>query len=165
MFKNFSRSLKNSISFLISPKEWKTSYDTAKEYFPHLKTLIIDDIEIDKITKFISKTRKEEQVYQIISVTAIMVGAIALVPGQMGPAGIYTCRAVEAYMAYEIAKTVGLKPTKDNIVKLILATGITNVSVIWIMNLLLIFLHNNWFIRPSCNSCNKFFRYIFLVSI
>ena len=133
MFKIFSKSLKSSISFLISPKEWKTSYDTAKEYFPHLKTLIIDDIEIDKITKFISKTRKEEQVYQIISVTAIIVGAIAFVPGQMGPAGIYTCRAVEAYMAYEIAKTVGLKPTKDNIVKLILATGITTVSVIWIM--------------------------------
>ena len=47
MYKNFSKSLKNSILFLISPKEWKTSYDTAKEYFPHLKTLIIDDIEID----------------------------------------------------------------------------------------------------------------------
>ncbi len=66
MFKNFSRSLKNSISFLISPKEWKTSYDTAKEYFPHLKTLIIDDIEIDKISKFISKkTYLFNQIYNL----------------------------------------------------------------------------------------------------
>ena len=60
----------------------------TQEYYPHLKTLIIDDIEIDKITKFISKTRKERQVYQIITVVSIIVGAIAFVPGQMGPANL-----------------------------------------------------------------------------
>ena len=92
---------------MINPKAWNNIYEDSKEYYPHLKTLIIDDIEIDKITKFVSKTRKEEQVYQIITVVSIIVGAIAFVPGQMGPAGIYVCRALEAYMAFEIAKTVG----------------------------------------------------------
>ena len=36
-------------------------------------------------------------------------------------------------MAFEIAKTVGLNPNKNNIVKLILATGIVSLSVIWVM--------------------------------
>ena len=132
-FKKFTNYLNKSINFLVNPKAWKNVYEDSKEYYPHLKTLIIDDIEIDKISKFVARTRKEEQVYQIITVVSIIVGAIAFVPGQMGPAGIYVCRTLEAYMAFEIAKTVGLNPNKSNIVKLILATGIVSLSVIWVM--------------------------------
>ena len=131
--KRVANIITSSIKFLTNPSEWKKSYELSKEYFPHFKTLIIDDIEIDKITKFISKTRKEEQVFQIICIASIINGAIAFVPGQMGPPGIAICRAVEAYMAFEIAKSVGLKPSKDNFAKILVATGLVTVSVIWIM--------------------------------
>jgi hypothetical protein len=47
-----------------------------------LKTLIVDDIDLDKITKFVAKTRKEEQVYKIITIIALINGAIAAVPGK-----------------------------------------------------------------------------------
>ena len=87
---------------------------------------------LDKIAKFVSKTRKEEQVYKIIITSiALINGAIAFVPGQMGIGMIAICRALEAYMAYEIAKTVGIKFEKKNFVKLIVATGIvTDFSVL-----------------------------------
>jgi len=131
-FNKVKNYLQNSIKYLTSPTEWIKSYELAKEYFPHLKTLIVDDIDIDKITKFVSKTRKEEQVYKIITIIALINGAIAFVPGQMG-IGIAICRALEAYMAYEIAKTVGIKFENKNFAKLILATGIVAVSVFWVM--------------------------------
>lgn len=124
--------IQSSIRYLSSPTEWIKSYELAIQFFPHLKTLIIDDIDIDKITKFVSKSRKEEQVYKIITIIALINGAIAFVPGQMG-IGVAICRALEAYMAYEIAKTVGIKFETKNFVKLIIATGIVTVSVIWVM--------------------------------
>ena len=107
-FKKVRDYLQSSIKYLTSPSEWIKSYELSKEYFPHLKTLIVDDIDLDKIAKFVSKTRKEEQVYKIITSIALINGSIAFVPGQMG-IGIIVCRALEAYMAYEIAKTVGIK--------------------------------------------------------
>ena len=137
-FKKVKDYLNNSIKYITSPSEWAKSYNLALEYFPHLKTLIIDDIDIDKITKFISKNRKEEQVYKIITIIALINGAIAFVPGQMG-IGVAICRALEAYMAYEIAKTVGIKFETNNFVKLILATGIVTVSVVWVMKTFLSF--------------------------
>ena len=42
-------------------------------------------------------------------------------------------------MAYEIAKTVGIKFESKNFVKLILATGIVTVSVFWVMKTFLSF--------------------------
>jgi len=137
-FKKVKNYLQNSIKYLTSPTEWIKSYELAKEYFPHLKTLIIDDIDIDKIAKFVSKTRKEEQVYRIITIIALINGAIAFVPGQMG-IGVAICRALEAYMAYEIAKTVGIKFENKNFVRLIIASGIVTVSVFWIMKTFLSF--------------------------
>ena len=53
--------------------------------------------------------------------------------------GVILCRCLEAYMAYEISKTVGLKVELKNFVKLILATGIVTVSVFWFMKTLLSF--------------------------
>src|SRR6056300_1242007 len=137
-FKKVKDYLNNSIKYITSPSEWAKSYNLALEYFPHLKTLIVDDIDIDKITKFISKNRKEEQVYKIITIIALINAAIAFVPGQMG-IGVAICRALEAYMAYEIAKTVGIKFETNNFVKLILATGIVTVSVVWVMKTFLSF--------------------------
>ena len=131
-FNKVKNYLQNSIKYLSSPTEWIKSYELAKEFFPHLKTLIVDDIDIDKIAKFVSKTRKEEQVYKIITIIALINGAIAFVPGQM-LIGVAICRALEAYMAYEIAKTVGIKFENKNFAKLILATGIVAVSVFWVM--------------------------------
>ncbi|WP_262588999.1 hypothetical protein [Candidatus Pelagibacter communis] len=130
--------LNSSIKYLTTPSEWVKSYELAKEFFPHLKTLILDDIDIDKITKFVSKNRKEEQVYKIITIIALINGAIAFVPGQMG-IGVAICRALEGYMAYEIAKTVGIKFELKNFYKLIIATGITTVSVFWLMKTFLSF--------------------------
>lgn len=49
------------------------------------------------------------------------------------PPGIAICRAIEAYMAFEIAKSVGLNPSKDNFAKILVATGLVTVLVIWIM--------------------------------
>ena len=130
--------LQSSIRYLTSPTEWVKSYELALQFFPHLKTLIVDDIDLDKITNFVAKTRKEEQVYKIITIIALINGAIAFVPGQMG-IGVAICRALEAYMAYEIAKTVGIKFESKNFVKLILATGIVTVSVFWVMKTFLSF--------------------------
>ena len=137
-FKKVRDYLQSSIKYLTSPSEWIKSYELSKEYFPHLKTLIVDDIDLDKIAKFVSKTRKEEQVYKIITSIALINGSIAFVPGQMG-IGIIVCRALEAYMAYEIAKTVGIKFEKKNFVKLIVATGIVTISVFWVMKIFLSF--------------------------
>ena len=130
--------LQSSIRYLTSPKEWVKSYELALQFFPHLKTLIVDDIDLDKITEFVAKSRKEGQVYKIITIVALINGAIAFVPGQMG-IGVAICRALEAYMAYEIAKTVGIKFESKNFVKLILATGIVTVSVFWVMKTFLSF--------------------------
>ena len=137
-FKKVKNYLNASIRYLTSPSEWVKSYELALEFFPHLKTLILDDIDIDKITKFISKNRREEQVYKIITIIALINGAIAFVPGQMG-IGVAICRALEGYMAYEIAKTVGIKFEFKNFYKLIIATGITTVSVFWLMKTFLSF--------------------------
>lgn len=137
-FKKVKNYLNASIRYLTSPSEWVKSYELAVEFFPHLKTLILDDIDIDKITKFISKNRREEQVYKIITIIALINGAIAFVPGQMG-IGVAICRALEGYMAYEIAKTVGIKFEFKNFYKLIIATGITTVSVFWLMKTFLSF--------------------------
>ena len=138
VFKKIQDYLNSSIRYLTSPTEWVKSYELATQFFPHLKTLILDDIDIGKITKFVSKNRKEEQVYKIISIIALINGAIAFVPGQMG-IGVAICRALEAYMAYEIAKTVGIKIEFKNFYKLIVATGIVTVSVFWIMKTFLSF--------------------------
>ena len=124
--------LQSSIKFLTSPSEWVKSYELGVQFFPHLKTLIVDDIDLDKITKFIAKTRKEEKVYKIITIIALINGAIAAVPGKM-TIGVVICWALEAYMAYEIAKTVGVNIEKKNFKKLIMATGIGAVSIFWIM--------------------------------
>ena len=71
--------LQSSIRYLTSPTEWVKSYELALQFFPHLKTLIVDDIDLDKITDFVAKTRKEEQVYKIITIIALINGAIAFV--------------------------------------------------------------------------------------
>ena len=52
--------LQSSIRYLTSPTEWVRSYELALQFFPHLKTLIVDDIDLDKITNFVAKSRKEE---------------------------------------------------------------------------------------------------------
>ena len=67
-FKKVKDYLQSSIKYLTRPKEWVKSYELAIQFFPHLKTLMIDDIDLDRITKFVAKTRKEEQVYKIITI-------------------------------------------------------------------------------------------------
>ena len=137
-FKKVSEATVNSIKYLSSPTAWGETYQQGKEYFPHLKTLVMDDIDVQKISEFVTKNRKEQQVYKIITIVALINGAIAFVPGQMG-IGVVVCRALEAYMAYEISKTVGLKVELKNFPKLIIATGIVTVSVFWLMKLFLSF--------------------------
>ena len=112
-FKKVSEQISTSIKFLINPSSWKKGYEQGKEYFPHLKTLVTDDIDVQKIAEFVTKNRKEQQVYKIITTIALINGAIAFVPGQMG-IGIVICRGLEAYMAFEISKTVGLKVELKN---------------------------------------------------
>ena len=112
-FKKVSEATVNSIKYLSSPTAWGETYQQGKEYFPHLKTLVMDDIDVQKISEFVTKNRKEQQVYKIITTVALINGAIAFVPGQMG-IGVVVCRALEAYMAYEISKTVGLKVELKN---------------------------------------------------
>ena len=58
VFKKIQDYLNSSIRYLTSPTEWIKSYELATQFFPHLKTLILDDIDIGKITKFVSKNRK-----------------------------------------------------------------------------------------------------------
>ena len=65
----------------------------------------MDDIDIPKIVKSVSKNRKEQEVYKIITIIAMINGAIPFVPGQMG-IGVVICRGLEAYMAFEISKTI-----------------------------------------------------------
>ena len=137
-FKKVSEQITTSIKFLINPSSWRKGYEQGKEYFPHLKTLVMDDIDIPKIVEFVTKNRKEQQVYTIITTIALINGAIAFVPGQMG-IGVVICRGLEAYMAFEISKTVGLKVELKNFVKLIIATGIVTVSVFWLMKTFLSF--------------------------
>ena len=131
-FKKVGEQVSASIKFLISPSSWRKGYEQGKEYFPHLKTLVTDDINIQKIVEFVAKNRKEQQVYKIITTVALINGAIAFVPGQM-TVGVFICRGLEAYMAFEISKTVGFKIELKNFAKLIIATGIVYVSVVWIM--------------------------------
>ena len=116
-FKKVGEQVSASIKFLINPSSWRKGYEQGKEYFPHLKTLVMDDIDIPKIVEFVTKNRKEQQVYTIITTIALINGAIAFVPGQMG-IGVVICRGLEAYMAFEISKTVGLKVELKNFVKL-----------------------------------------------
>ena len=52
----------------------------------------MDDIDVQKISEFVTKNRKEQQVYKIITIVALINGAIAFVPGQMG-IGVVVCRA------------------------------------------------------------------------
>ena len=137
-FKKVGEQVSASIKFLINPSSWSKGYEQGKEYFPHLKTLVTDDINIQKIVEFVAKNRKEQQVYKIITTIALINGAIAFVPGQMG-IGVVICRGLEAYMAFEISKTVGLKVELKNFVKLIIATGIVTVSVFWLMKTFLSF--------------------------
>ena len=137
-FKKVSEQITTSIKFLMNPSSWRKGYEQGKEYFPHLKTLVMDDIDIPKIVEFVTKNRKEQQVYTIITTIALINGAIAFVPGQMG-IGVVICRGLEAYMAFEISKTVGLKVELKNFVKLIIATGIVTVSVFWLMKTFLSF--------------------------
>ena len=131
-FKNFSDKILSSIKFLTSPTSWVKSYQEGKEKFPYLKTLVMDDIDVQKISEFMTKDRKAQEVYKMITIIALINGAIAAVPGQM-LVGVWICRVLEAYMAFEIAKTVGFKIELKNFYKLILATGLTTVSVFWIM--------------------------------
>ena len=70
-----------------------------------MHALLKNDIDVQKIAEFISKDRKAQEVYKIITIVALINGAIALVPGQMG-IGVVLCRCLEAYMAFEISKTV-----------------------------------------------------------
>ena len=136
--KKISSHINASIKFLTSPTAWIKGYQEGKEKFPFLKSLVMDDIDVQKIAEFVTKDRKAQEVYKIITIIALINGAIALVPGQMG-VGVILCRCLEAYMAYEISKTVGLKVELKNFVKLILATGIVTVSVFWFMKTLLSF--------------------------
>ena len=137
-FKKASEQISTSIKFLINPSSWKKGYEQGKEYFPHLKTLVTDDIDVQKIAEFVTKNRKEQQVYKIITTIALINGAIAFIPGQMG-IGVVICRCLEAYMAFEISKTVGLKVELKNFAKLIIATGIVTISVFWLMKSFLSF--------------------------
>jgi len=134
----FSEQISASIKFLTSPSAWAKGYEQGKEYFPHLKTLVMDDIDVQKIAEFVSKDRKAQEVYKIITIVALINGAIAAVPGQM-LVGVWLCRVLEAYMAFEISKTIGLKVELKNFAKLILATGIVTVSVFWVMKSFLSF--------------------------
>ena len=142
--KKISSHINASIKFLTSPTAWIKGYQEGKEKFPFLKSLVMDDIDVQKIAEFVTKDRKAQEVYKIITIIALINGAIALVPGQMG-VGVILCRCLEAYMAYEISKTVGLKVELKNFVKLILATGIVTVSVFWFMKTLLsILIKTEW---------------------
>ena len=69
-FKKVSEQITTSIKFLINPSSWRKGYEQGKEYFPHLKTLVMDDIDIQKIVDFVAKNRKEHQVYKIIMQSA-----------------------------------------------------------------------------------------------
>ena len=135
--KKISSQISSSIKFLTDPNSWSKGYQVGKEKFPFLK-IYQDDIDVQKIVEFVTKDRKAQEVYKVITIIALINGAIALVPGQMG-IGVILCRCLEAYMAYEISKTVGLKVELKNFAKLIIATGIVTVSVFWFMKTLLSF--------------------------
>ena len=77
------------------------------------------DIDVQKISEFMTKDRKAQEVYKMITIIALINGAIAAVPGQM-LVGVWICRVLEAYMAFEIAKTVGFKIELKNFYKLII---------------------------------------------
>jgi len=130
--KKTSSQISASIKFLITPSSWVKGYQEGKEKFPYLKTLVMDDIDVQKIAEFMTKDRKSQEVYKMITIIALINGAIAAVPGQMA-VGVWICRVLEAYMAFEIAKIVGFKIEKKDFYKLIIATGLTTVSVFWIM--------------------------------
>ena len=159
--KNFAIYLKDSIIFLVKPKSWITSFKVFRDFFPTFQILIRDDIEINKIVGFVSKTRKEEKVYEIITIISLIIGAIALVPGQMGPYGVGMCRALEFYMAFEIAKTVGLKVEWKSFYKIIIATGIIVLSITWLMVSFIGFFASLVFFAPAVVLATNFLGIFF----
>ena len=56
-FKKVGEQVSASIKFLINPSSWRKGYEQGKEYFPHLKTLVTDDINIQKIVEFVAKKK------------------------------------------------------------------------------------------------------------
>ena len=69
--------LQSSIRYLTSPTEWVKSYELALQFFPHLKTLIVDDIDLNG-TDFVAKMKKKNN-FKIITIIALINGAIAFV--------------------------------------------------------------------------------------
>ena len=109
---------------------WKRYYDFAKTL---LSKKILDDFLIGDFlaaVKFINKTKTEEQVFRWITACSIINAVIAGFPGKLG-VGVYVSWSIEFYMAYEIAKLVGLKIERDNFIKFITASGLTSAAVIW----------------------------------
>ena len=63
--KKTSSQITSSIKFLTSPSSWVKGYQEGKEKFPFLKTLVMDDIDVQKIAEFVTKDRKAQEATQM----------------------------------------------------------------------------------------------------
>lgn len=97
---------------------YKTYYNSAKEWFENNFEKIKQLFEDKKLRDFIFEpfvgvfnipnNTIDKDIYATITQVAIINAVLAGLPGQMG-IGIYVSMALEAWMAYAIAKHVGVK--------------------------------------------------------
>jgi hypothetical protein len=99
--------------YLTQAKEFfESNFEKIKAFFDNktLQNFILEPFR-DIITANTPKIDKH--IYQIITQTALINAVIAAVPGKMG-IGVFVCIAFEAYMAYQIAKYVGVDIKKPS---------------------------------------------------
>jgi hypothetical protein len=97
--------------------------DDAKEFFENnfekIKALfdnnILRDFILEPFQDIIkaSAPKIDNHIYGIITQTALINAVIAAFPGKMG-IGVFVCVAFEAYMAYQIAKYIGVEIKKPS---------------------------------------------------
>ena len=97
---------------------YKTYYDDAKKWFEDNFEKIKQLFEDKKLRDFIFEpfvgvfnipdNTIDKHIYETITQVAIINAVLAGLPGQMG-IGVYVSMALEAWMAYAIAKHVGIK--------------------------------------------------------
>ena len=77
--KKTSSQISASIKFLITPSSWVKGYQEGKEKFPYLKTLVMDDIDVQKIAEFMTKDRKSQEVYKMITIIELLIAIIMII--------------------------------------------------------------------------------------
>jgi len=94
-------------------KEWfESNYENLKQFFENKK---VRDFIFEPFKDIfnISDSTIDRDIYAIITQVAIINAVLAGIPGQMG-IGVYVSMALEAWMAYAIAKHLGIKFKKPS---------------------------------------------------